>query len=100
MGRSQEAKAVRTHGDSGYRRGCRCATCRKGAVERVREYRARTRKPCEMCRRIHGGPRCPVGYGWSMSVYLPSRLHVQLADAVPAGKRSSFVRRLIEEALR
>ena len=29
------------HGAPGYRRGCRCATCKEGARDRMREYRAR-----------------------------------------------------------
>lgn len=31
---------MRTHGASGYVKGCRCAVCREGHAERARRYKA------------------------------------------------------------
>lgn len=35
---------VKTHGQSGYRRGCKCAVCRAGHAESVARWRARRRE--------------------------------------------------------
>lgn len=39
------AKEITNHGQAGYRRGCRCETCRAGHRVAAAEYRARKRKP-------------------------------------------------------
>jgi hypothetical protein len=38
------ADEIQKHGLSGYRKGCKCETCRRGKREAMREYRARKKR--------------------------------------------------------
>lgn len=91
---------VLTHNSTGYRRGCRCEVCRDDAVRRVREWRARTRKPCDVCSRVHRGRCIPDDVrGGQVNVHLPGRVRRLLYRHVPWGERSRWVAELIEREL-
>lgn len=97
---SRRSGVVRTHNANGYRRGCRCKVCRDGEARRRREQRARKRKPCDVCRRVHPG-RCAPGDQRSRPLHLtiPSSVDSRLRERVPWGERSGWVAALIEREL-
>ena len=56
------------------------------------------RFPCLMCKTLHSAGECGL-LTEPLSVMLPEWLDKELRARVPAGERSAFVRRLLEEAL-
>lgn len=93
---------VLTHNSTGYRRGCRCDTCRLDNNRRRREAYARQRadRVCDVCKRIHPG-RCTPDSERStqIGVTLPGRIARRLRERIAWGERSSWVARLIEAEL-
>lgn len=91
---------VLTHNSNGYDRGCRCAVCREGAARRVREWRHRNRRPCDICCRVHQG-RCATDDERTgrVTVTLPDYLRRRLDEVAPWGERSAYIRGLLEREL-
>lgn len=91
---------VRTHNANGYRRGCRCHDCRTDEARRRREQRARKRRPCDICHRVHPG-RCAPDADRSVrfTVMLPGHVDQRLRDHIDYGHRSKWVADVVELAL-
>jgi len=60
-----------------------------------------TRHPCDVCCRVHRGPRCKPEESRSVNVVITMPAHVarELRERVWRGERSRFVTDLVESAL-
>lgn len=94
------AGRVLTHNATGYRRGCRCDECRSCEARRRREQRARNRKPCAVCNRVHPGRCTPEDQrAQTVAVSLPGHVARRLKDRIGWGDRSGWVAQLVEDEL-
>lgn len=59
------------------------------------------RAPCDVCCRVHRGPRCKPTDKRSVKtgVTLPGHVHRELVESVPWGERSAFIARATAAAL-
>ena len=56
------------------------------------------RTPCDVCCRVHRGPRCRTRTHERVLVTLPPYLADQLRERVQWGERSQFIARLLDDA--